>query len=207
MAVASPIRRTPTLSRPTPERDTPEPAPSEVAAAAQGDRRAWASLYAHYAPIIHSLLLLTVARGDADGLTHDVFLKAMLRLPELRDHRAFGAWLCQIARNEAVTWARRRQTARLRLAESGPQLPAPRAEQRTPPLDGERVLEHLRKLPEAYRETLALRLIAGLTGPQIASATGMTPASVRVNLCRGMAMLRESLGLDPPASNVREGAP
>jgi RNA polymerase sigma-70 factor (ECF subfamily) len=57
------------------------------------------------------------------------------------------------------------------------------------------VLAHLRKLPPAYRETLALRLIAGLTGPQIAAATGLTHASVRVNLCRGMALLRESLGL------------
>ena len=43
-----------------------------------------------------------------------------------------------------------------------------------------------------YRE-LALRLVEGLTGPEIAARTGLTPGSVRVNLCRGMKLLRERL--------------
>jgi RNA polymerase sigma-70 factor (ECF subfamily) len=55
------------------------------------------------------------------------------------------------------------------------------------------VLEIIRTLPEAYRETLVLRLVEGLTGPEIAERTGLTPASVRVNLHRGMKLLRERL--------------
>jgi RNA polymerase sigma-70 factor (ECF subfamily) len=55
------------------------------------------------------------------------------------------------------------------------------------------VLEVIRALPEAYRETLVLRLVEGLTGPEIADRTGLTPASVRVNLHRGMKLLREKL--------------
>ena len=51
----------------------------------------------------------------------------------------------------------------------------------------------IRSLPEAYRETLVLRLVEGMTGPEIAERTGLTPASVRVNLHRGMKMLREQL--------------
>ena len=47
---------------------------------------------------------------------------------------------------------------------------------------------------EAYRETLALRLVEGMTGPEIAERTGLTPGSVRVNLHRGMKLLRERLG-------------
>ena len=39
-----------------------------------------------------------------------------------------------------------------------------------------------------------LRLVEGLTGPEIAMRTGLTPASVRVNLHRGMKLLREKLG-------------
>jgi hypothetical protein len=49
-------------------------------------------------------------------------------------------------------------------------------------------------LPEAYREPLILRLVEGMTGPEIATRTGLTPGSVRVNLHRGMQMLRERLG-------------
>jgi RNA polymerase sigma-70 factor, ECF subfamily len=55
------------------------------------------------------------------------------------------------------------------------------------------VLDTIRGLPDAYRETLMLRLVEGLTGPEIAAQTGLTPDSVRVNLHRGMKMLREKI--------------
>ena len=55
-------------------------------------------------------------------------------------------------------------------------------------------LDAVKSLPEAYRETLVLRLVEGLSGPEIAERTGLTPASVRVNLHRGMKLLREKLG-------------
>ena len=56
------------------------------------------------------------------------------------------------------------------------------------------IIDLIRGLPEAYRETLVLRLVEGMTGPEIAGRTGLTPASVRVNLHRGMKLLREKLG-------------
>jgi RNA polymerase sigma-70 factor (ECF subfamily) len=34
-----------------------------------------------------------------------------------------------------------------------------------------------------------------MTGPEIAGQVGLKPESVRVNLCRGMKLLREKLGL------------
>ena len=37
------------------------------------------------------------------------------------------------------------------------------------------ILDALSKLPEAYRETLVLRLVEGMTGPEIAARTGLTP--------------------------------
>ena len=55
------------------------------------------------------------------------------------------------------------------------------------------MLEIIRSLPEAYRETLVLRLVEGMNGPEIAARTGLTPASVRVNLHRGMKLLRRKL--------------
>jgi RNA polymerase sigma-70 factor (ECF subfamily) len=39
-----------------------------------------------------------------------------------------------------------------------------------------------------------LRFMAGLTGPEIAARTGLTHGSVRVNLHRGVEMLRKKLG-------------
>ena len=58
------------------------------------------------------------------------------------------------------------------------------------------ILDVIRTLPIAYKETLVLRLVEGMTGPEIAGLTGLTPESVRVNLHRGMRMLRQKLGIE-----------
>ena len=108
-----------------------------------------------------------------------------------RDAAALPGWLCAIARNAALDHVRRR-------ARRGTAAPLERepAAKGTPRDEGElrlRVLARVRELPDAYRETLVLRLVEGLTGPEIAARTGLGAASVRVNLCRGMALLRPLL--------------
>ncbi len=68
------------------------------------------------------------------------------------------------------------------------------AVERPPNRTAKEILDMICRLPEAYRETLVLRFVEGMTGPEIAARTGLTPASVRVNLHRGMKMLREKIG-------------
>jgi RNA polymerase sigma-70 factor (ECF subfamily) len=65
----------------------------------------------------------------------------------------------------------------------------------------QQVLEAIRTLPDTYRETLILRLVEGMTGPEIAARTCLTHGSVRVNLHRGMQQLRELLGHKTEASD------
>src|SRR5512147_1917649 len=67
------------------------------------------------------------------------------------------------------------------------------------------VLAALRALPEAYQETLILRLVEGMTGPEIAEQTGLSPGSVRVNLHRGMKLLREKLGIASEEADEQAG--
>jgi RNA polymerase sigma-70 factor (ECF subfamily) len=55
-------------------------------------------------------------------------------------------------------------------------------------------LAAVRSLPETYREVLILRLVEGMSGPEIAARTGLTAGSVRVNLHRGMKLLKEKIG-------------
>jgi RNA polymerase sigma-70 factor (ECF subfamily) len=59
--------------------------------------------------------------------------------------------------------------------------------------EARRVLEAIRSLPECYREPLILRLVQGSSGAEIAALTGLTPGSVRINLHRGMKLLRARL--------------
>jgi RNA polymerase sigma-70 factor (ECF subfamily) len=66
------------------------------------------------------------------------------------------------------------------------------------------IVQAIRSLPAAYAETLLMRLLEGMTGPEIAARTGLKPESVRVNLCRGMKRLRRVLG-DAAAPAGAEG--
>ncbi len=162
---------------------------ADVMAARSGDRAAFARLHATFAPMVHAILLARVCPPDADDLTQEVFLTAIRRLDDLRDAAAIGPWLAAIARNTAASAHRVRPTTPL--PDATPDRDhASRAE-------ATEALEAIHALPETYRETLLMRLVEGLTGPQIATRTGMTHGSVRVNLHRGMALLRESLGIGP----------
>jgi RNA polymerase sigma-70 factor (ECF subfamily) len=161
---------------------------SLVEAARAGDRAAFGRLFQSYAPMVHGVLLARVRSSDVDDLMQDVFLTAMQRIEGLRDAHAFGAWVAMIARNRAVDFHRSRR----RMDE----LPDDLADADDGRAEAERVLAAIRELPEAYRETLVLRLVEGMTGPEIAARVGLTPESVRVNLHRGMKQLREKLGLE-----------
>lgn len=156
-----------------------------VRAAQSGDRAAFGTLYEKYERLVHGVLLAYVCYHDAEDLMQDVFVKAIERLPALREPAAFCGWLLAIARHLAAD----HQRSKKHTTEAGPLL----AGGSRP--DGEpfAVLAVIQRLPETYRETLILRLVEGMTGPEIASHTGLTPDSVRVNLCRGMKLLRGQL--------------
>jgi RNA polymerase sigma-70 factor (ECF subfamily) len=157
-----------------------------VKAVLSGDRDGFARLYDLYAPLVHGILLSRVPRAEVDDLVQDIFLHAFKKLHTLRDAAAFGPWIAMIARNRAVDFHRRsRETVEINDDLRGSESHESRANE---------ILELIRSLPEAYRETLVLRLVEGMTGPEIAVRTGLTAASVRVNLHRGMKLLREKLG-------------
>lgn len=162
-----------------------------VEAACRGDRTAFGRLYEQYAGVVHGLLLAKVPCEEADDLVQEVFLIAMRRISVLRDPNRFGAWLSAIARNLANDHYRRLRPTDP-LMDDPPETAGQTAATRH--LDtGAAILDVIRSLPDAYSETLILRLVEGMTGPEIAVRTGLTHGSVRVNLCRGMRMLRDRL--------------
>lgn len=159
-----------------------------VARARAGDREAFAAFHGHFTRFVHAVLLAHAPPAEVDDLHQEVFVAAWRHLDSLQESERAGAWLATIARHAA----QRRRATRVDHRELPAQLADPHAP-KSGELDGARLLEILRTLPEAYRETLALRLVEGFTGPEIAESTGLTHGSVRVNLHRGMQLLRERL--------------
>jgi RNA polymerase sigma-70 factor (ECF subfamily) len=187
--------------RPGPVRETSALEISEdatwVAAARDGDRAAFGELYERYAPMVHGVLLAKVPVGDVDDLVQDVFIRALRRMSTLRETASFGAWLVAIARNVAHDY-HRRSVPEEPLADDPVdqqiQCGTASGDQDGP---SAAIFEAVMNLSETYRETLILRLVEGMTGPEIAARTGMTHGSVRVNLHRGMEQLRSKLSPDP----------
>jgi RNA polymerase sigma-70 factor (ECF subfamily) len=163
-----------------------------IRSAAAGGQRAFAELHARYAGMVHAILLARLPPSEAEDQVQEVFLVAWKKLSQLEEPAGFGAWLGTIARNRAVDCYRRRRPTEA-LHDSWPD------EQRASSSDVaevRHVLDAIRSLPEAYRETLVMRLCEGMSGPEIAAMTGLEPGSVRINLHRGMKLLRDKLGVD-----------
>ena len=195
--------------RPVSERSAPEIAETAnlVSAARDGDRAAFGDLYDRYARMVHGVLLANVPPDAVDDLVQDVFLLALRRLSTLRETGSFGAWLAAIARNLANDYHRR-------------SMPEDQLVDDASGSDGDRgsatashagpaaaILDVVRTLPDVYRETLILRLVEGMTGPEIAARTGLTHGSVRVNLHRGMQQLRARLNPNPGTDRHSEDRP
>lgn len=153
-----------------------------------GDREAFGELYKMFAPMVHGILLARLPRDEVADIVQEVFISAYKNLHALRDKNAFGAWLAMIARNYAADFYRREKPTE-ELSEDLTHNDKPQAEARE-------ILAAIRSLPEAYKETMILRLVEGMTGQEIAERTGLKPESVRVNLHRGMRLLRKKLGVE-----------
>lgn len=160
-----------------------------VCAARVGDRSAFAELYRRYHVMVRSIALARLPRDDVSDAVQETFVRALRKLSALRDEAAFGQWIAVIARNVAGDLARERagvQGLEHEPIRHGTQHEAVQARE---------ALRAVRLLPKAYRRTVALRLQQGMTGPEIAHRTGLSAASVRVNLHRGMKLLRARLNV------------
>jgi len=159
--------------------------------ARRGSQAAFACLYRRFVPLVHGILLARFRPVLADELTQECFAHAFAQLQQLKEDHKFGAWI--------ATMARRIQPSRATPEVQSDVWPEVASSTTSPDdcTEAEQVLRTIASLPEAYRETLLLRLVEGLSGQEIAALTGLTPESVRVNLHRGMEKLRAALDLLP----------
>jgi len=190
MAEAEAIRDIPVFTAQR-ERAAPQAAATCETALIQrvrkGDEEAFAELYRLYAPMINGVVLARVPRDEVQDIVQEVFIAAYKNLGSLRDDAVFGPWLVKIARNRAAEFYRRSRPSE----ELSDEIAKPDDRRN----EAAEVMRAIRSLSEAYRETLILRLVEGMSGKEIAERTGLSHESVRVNLHRGMEMLRERLGI------------
>lgn len=174
-----------------------------LAAAAGGDRRAFAALYDRLAPPLFSLVLRMVGdHAAAEDVFQEIFLRIWRRLPTYDGRRSsVFTWAVTIARSKAIdhlrALGRRRQTFVSPLeGEQTGAAPDPTASGDV--LAQERdaaanVRRALAGLPTEQREAIELAFFGGLSHPEIAGRLGQPLGTVKARIRRGLLRLRDEL--------------
>jgi RNA polymerase sigma-70 factor (ECF subfamily) len=128
---------------------------------------------------------------DTDDLVQETMMRACRDFGALRELEKFGAWVRGIAENVCREWGRSRKKQPPGLGDDAGAVPAP--EPAVPGDEGERIRGALLRIPEIYRETIALFHFEKKTYAEIALLLGLSSAAVNARLTKGRAMLRERL--------------
>jgi RNA polymerase sigma-70 factor, ECF subfamily len=169
----------------------------------QGDSRAFDALVRRYQDrLVHSLEHAFGSREDALDVAQQAFVLAWQKLSSFRREAGFYSWLYRIARNVAISRARRPQLSSSSLdqmyeaagfeltdqkQQSAPDHAMDQAEQ------VKLVQEALRKISEEFRQPLVLKEIDGFSYEQIAEILDIPLGTVRSRIFRGRQELIERL--------------
>lgn len=166
--------------------------------AIEHDQEALAGLYALYFPRVYRYILARTGNSfDAEDITGEVFIKVLEAIDRFEWREApFSAWLFRIAHN-AVISQRRKDGARGRSAplnDNSTHLAIAtcsvedRVENR---IQIEEIQLYIDRLPEAYRQVMSLRFMAGLSVAETATAMNKGKGNIKVIQHKAMKKLRE----------------
>jgi RNA polymerase sigma-70 factor, ECF subfamily len=142
-----------------------------VEAAQQGDRDAFLELVRHYQrPVYRLAFAMTRNAGDAASLAQEAFVRAGKGIKDLPESRRFFPWVLRIARNLAVSLARKRAGSRR-------------------PGEGDPLLHSLEELRPDEQMALALRVVQRLKYADIAVLLDTSLGAAMVRLAQARALL------------------
>jgi RNA polymerase sigma-70 factor (ECF subfamily) len=152
----------------------------------------------HEGSLVRFLRTRTATRADAEELAHEVFVHAWRKLAHYDAEQPFPPWLFTLARNFAISRARRRRKTAEgdeALAMIGVQVDPSRAEVARETASGLWALADRVLTPE-QREALWLRYAEDLSAEEIGAVLGKRAVAVRVLLFRARECLERQLALD-----------
>ncbi len=182
------------------ERDSSDDAEVDaalVAAMANGDRAALASLYERHASLLLGLAIRIVRdRREAEDLLHDVFLEAWRSAKDFDPKRGrVRTWLAIRMRSRALDLQKSARVSR-NAGDSGLDLLVDTGETNNP--DCARVRAALASLGDDQRKVLELAYFEGLSCTEIAERISIPVGTVKSRIAAGLERLRS--GLVPAAT-------
>jgi RNA polymerase sigma-70 factor (ECF subfamily) len=149
---------------------------------------------------MHAPLLRLIGRsvsdpGDAEDVLQDVMVRIQRHSDEMDEFENLSAWVHQVTRSAVIDFYRRRAARPERPTGTTPDLtPTPAS---TPPDVRTELARCLRpllaRLPDKYREALALTEFEGLSQTAAAERLGLSTSGMKARVQRARAQLRELL--------------
>jgi RNA polymerase sigma-70 factor, ECF subfamily len=161
-----------------------------------GEVEAFAELIDRYKVAVYNLCARMLGDPtEAEDAAQEVFVRAYTQLRSYTPGRKFSTWILSIASHYCIDMLRRRKpSVDLDAIAFWKQSDQPEPEERA--LTGEvrdEVRELLNKLPEKYRGVTILRYWNDLSYDEIATATGLSVATVKTRLFRARELLAKEL--------------
>lgn len=134
------------------------------------------------AAVYRYLLSLGCSEADAEDITQETFVKALLNIDSFRGESRLSVWLCGIARNTWYTWLKRKKRELSLLAPaSGPE-----------ELAFLEWMDLVERLQEPYRDVFRKRALGGWEYGEIAARYGKTESWARVTYHRARLKLQQA---------------
>jgi RNA polymerase sigma factor (sigma-70 family) len=147
---------------------------------------------------------ITGNRADAEDVVQDASLRAFLAIGSVADGNA-RPWMLTIVRNTAYTWLRKNRPSAVLAVEDLEDIEAANAKPGDPDsetpetaliarADAASLQAAIMALPTAYRETVILRDVQGLSYREIGEVTGVPIGTVMSRLARGRSRVIKTVG-------------
>ena len=161
-----------------------------VSLARNGDQAAFAELVSRRGAGVRSLLRRSSNNAAlADDLAQQTFLRAWVKLKQLKQADRFGSWLRQLAINEWLQHIRKHDALALSDTVDDESL----ATNQTRPDIARDLEEALKQLPTAARLCVVLSYQEGMSHREVSDATGLAAGTVKSHIRRGTQTLKRLL--------------
>ena len=156
------------------------------------------SIYREYGRMFY-LCLLSLSHNESlsEDLTQETMYRAILNIGSFRGDCRLSAWLCQIARNLYFDWQKKNRQRSVNISIDEEFLfpdPDINIEKEVEDRDtANRILQHLHKLEEPYKEVFILHALGSVPLTQISRLFEKSDSWARVTYYRAKAMIIRKL--------------
>jgi RNA polymerase sigma-70 factor (ECF subfamily) len=162
-----------------------------LAAAANGDRKAFRSLYAQAGPRLFAICLrMMKARDQAEDVLQESFVRIWERSWQFDPAKGEAmAWLVTITRHCALDRLRRQPPRQVAIEDAGLES----AEDEAMPLEGPDLRRCLSRLRSDYRQTVVLAYVHGFSHEELAQRLAKPIGTIKSWIKRGLEQLKVCL--------------